>query len=108
MAEPNQGAPGSGSVPPQPSSGAPPNIQKLVATKRLQQAQAQVQLATPQNFLVIKLMECSDVLELPTKINTSEVTNFKLFNDLNSFLTLWVFHKGAHFWLSVQAFEAYS
>jgi len=27
------------------SSGAPANIQKLVATKRLQQAQAQVQLA---------------------------------------------------------------
>ena len=42
MAEPNTSTPTSGALPPLASSGAPPNIQKLVATKRLQQAQAQV------------------------------------------------------------------
>jgi len=43
MSEPNPAAAGSGALPqPAAASGAPPNIQKLVAAKRLQQAQAQV------------------------------------------------------------------
>lgn len=43
MAEPNPSVPSSGGVTSSTgSSGAPPNIQKLVASKRLQQAQAQV------------------------------------------------------------------